>query len=142
MFPIVDRVGTAGNMTLAQIKSLCDVNGWDIGGHSYTTAAHAAGYSALSAADVDADLYNMKQWLMDNGFRGSDFWAWPLGDDSAALQAKVSKYFTYARHTYQRPGGSPMPLDNSMRVPASSLRSCQWHRSRRQSRAPTTTAPG
>jgi peptidoglycan/xylan/chitin deacetylase (PgdA/CDA1 family) len=105
--PIVDRIGNFGTyMTLAQLKSLQDDYGWEIAAHAFTDAAHTAtgAFSSLSAADLEVELRSLKQWGVDNGFRGFDYFAYPQGVYNDAIIANVKKYFAAARsqHIFRR----------------------------------------
>lgn len=101
-YTIVDRLGVAGFMTLANLKELEAVHGWEIAGHSYTMANHAIGYGNMTDAEVEADIKKLKTWLIDNNFIGADHMAYPLGSFTSASQAVIGKYFATGRTVTNR----------------------------------------
>lgn len=114
-FVIVDKVGAAGGMTQAQLDELERYHGWEIGGHAYTTANHNAGFSTLSTSALDDECYNLKNWLLTNGYRGADLFAYPLGDDGGSVPTTVGHYFSFGRHVVATPTQTQI-VDNPMRV--------------------------
>jgi peptidoglycan/xylan/chitin deacetylase (PgdA/CDA1 family) len=94
---VVDTTGTF--MTMDQMHRLEEYSGWEVAAHAYTEALHTAvgGYTALSPAVLDLELRMLKDWLMLNGFRGSDHYAYPQGLTNPAVRAAVLKYFPSAR---------------------------------------------
>lgn len=97
-FIIKDALGSSGTyMTLAQAQKLEAYNGWEIAAHSYTLADHNGFFTALSDAALEANLYKMKAWLVANGFRGVDLFAWPGGKYLAAQEAVAAGYFSVRR---------------------------------------------
>lgn len=114
-YTIVDTVLTSGaSMSLANLTELQESHGWQIAGHAYTSAYHNAGYSTLTAAQLDAELQQLRAWLITNNFTGANTFAYPLGDDSVAVDAAVANYFTDARTTVGTPFGS-LPPDQKLR---------------------------
>lgn len=115
-FTIVDAVGSnATYMTLANLTELQTYHGWDIAGHAYTTVNHNAGFGTLAPAALSTELQSLHWWLTDNGFRGADYFAYPLGDDSNGVPQTVGQYFSIARST----AGSPLSsqyVDNPLRL--------------------------
>jgi hypothetical protein len=101
-YTIVDRLGVAGFMTLAQLKDLEQNHNWEVAGHSYTMANHAIGYGNMTDADCEADIRNLKKWLVDNNFRGADHLAYPLGSFTPSTQAVMGKYFSTGRTVTNR----------------------------------------
>lgn len=117
MLPIIELIGASGRMTLAQMKSLSTYNGWDVGMHCYTLAAHAAGFANLTPEQVRTEMAGARQFLDANGFKGTDFFGWPLGSDSAESEAVVGTFASLGRHTY----GSiqtTLPPDRPLRMRA------------------------
>lgn len=102
-YVIADYIGTANRLTLAELKSLQDHSGWEIGGHAYTNAAHGLtnGYADMTSTAVDAELRNLRAWLVSNGFNGDSF-AYPKGHfgvttDNVSIEGLVARYFSSGR---------------------------------------------
>lgn len=100
-YTIADAIGTPGKLTMAELKSLQDMSGWEIAGHSYASSAHTARYPSLTAQQVDDDARNLKAWLVSNGFTGDSF-AYPGGryeltTDGVLVEKLVARYFGNAR---------------------------------------------
>ncbi|HLN75978.1 MAG TPA: hypothetical protein VK204_02960, partial [Nocardioidaceae bacterium] len=96
--------------------------GWEVAGHAFTFAAHNAGFSTLSAAQLDDELSNLRQWLKANGHKGADLFAYPLGDDNAAVVQSVGQFFSFARQIVRVPLQS-LTLDQPLRVRSYSVSS-------------------
>jgi len=101
-YAIVDLVGGGGSMTLAQLQALESQYGWEVAAHAYTVADHDAGFDTLSAAALESDFALNKLWLLNNGFRGYDHMAYPLGH-LAPTDVQVGKYFSTGRTLYSNP---------------------------------------
>lgn len=102
-YTIVELLGTPGFMTLEQLKLLELTHGWEIAGHSFTAAMHAAGYgdaSTLSA--IEADVRSLRKWLLANGFRGADHLAYPKGFFTSESQSIMGRYFGTGRTVINR----------------------------------------
>jgi hypothetical protein len=103
-FVIVDSLGitqpgSGPRFTLAQAHELEDLHNSEIGGHAYLSASHNTGMSSLSAAELLKDASSLKGWLTNQGFKGRDFFAWPLGQTSVAAANILSRFFSVLRHT-------------------------------------------
>ncbi len=122
-FVITDQVGQSGRVTADQLRVMQD-EGHEINSHAFTDSDHAASYTGMTAAALDADLRAQKAWLRANGFRG-DGTAYPLGQygsttDGVPTQTIVQKYFPWARTTAggtNKPGGT-YPIGDPFRIPA------------------------
>jgi hypothetical protein len=88
-------------MTLAQMKALQDLNGWDFGAHASTMAQHIAGFQGLTEAQLVAEYETIRAWMRTNGLRGESF-AWPNGDSDTLAETVCSRYFRSARTVYNR----------------------------------------
>lgn len=117
-YTIADYVGSASDrLTLGELKTLSQFCGWEIGGHSFANATHAARYPNLTSAQVDDDLRNLRGWLVTNGF-SSDSFAYPGGQfskttDGVSVESLVSRYFGSARSIISdnfESYGAPMPF--------------------------------
>jgi hypothetical protein len=98
-YTIVENIGSDGNhLSLVQAQALQDNCGWEISGHAYTVAAHnsANGLPDLSAADLDVEMRQLKTWLLQYGFRGSDWYAYPQGKFNSTVELVVGRYFSSA----------------------------------------------
>jgi hypothetical protein len=119
LFTIQDLVGSSGTyLTLAQLQQLAAVSGWDVQGHAYTGAAHAAGYNALTALQVQDEMRYLRSWMLSNGFAG-DVFAYPHGwfgptTDGVAVDQIAAQYWAAARSiisdTAEVGPGPAMPL--------------------------------
>jgi hypothetical protein len=100
-YVIVGNLGTATVMTTQQNKYLQDYSGWEIGLHSYSGTVHANRYTAYTAAEVDDDIRQGKEWLVGNGFAGESI-AYPGGEfqrttDGVGIDSIASRYFSTGR---------------------------------------------
>lgn len=119
LFTIQDLVGSSGTyLTLAQLQQLAAVSGWDVQGHAWTGAAHAAGYNALTALQVQNEMRYLRSWMLANGFAG-DVFAYPHGwfgptTDGVAVDQIAAQYWAAARSiisdTSEVGPGPAMPL--------------------------------
>jgi peptidoglycan/xylan/chitin deacetylase (PgdA/CDA1 family) len=108
-FIIADQIGADANyMTLANLKHLRDISGWEVGAHAYNLAiGHAGtGYIGLTAAQLDAEAYQLKEWLVSNGFK-SDNWASPFGSSNDTVWAVMRRYFRTHRTVMTTIGSYP-----------------------------------
>jgi hypothetical protein len=117
LFPILDRLGTATYLTLAQVKALQNVYGWEIGAHASTVAAHTS-YPAKTDAQVEAEMSAIRIWQAENGCPSGNF-AWPVGYYTSANAARVAKHFATARST----SGfhDPVDVSDTMRLSSHTL---------------------
>jgi hypothetical protein len=121
-YVIVQNLGTGNYMTTAQNQTLQNFSGWEIGFHAYATAMHDNRYTSYTAAQVDDDLRNGKQWMVSNGFRGESI-AYPGGEyqkttDGVGIDKISERYFSTGRTilfqsgypTETFPAGMPMRI--------------------------------
>ncbi|HVQ60370.1 MAG TPA: polysaccharide deacetylase family protein [Solirubrobacterales bacterium] len=117
-YAIVDTVGSAERLTLAQLKILRDQHGWEVAGHAYTVTNHnlSSGLDSIAAAaDLEAELNGLRDWLDENGFRRATF-AYPKG--SAKMEKarpSVIKDYGAGRSTAQGPETIPPRDDYTLR---------------------------
>lgn len=100
-YTIADYIGTSQRLSLAELRSVQDLSGWEVAGHAYTNAAHAARYPTMTAQQVDDELRNLKAWLVSNEF-ASDAFAYPGGQfgkttDGVGVDQLVGRYFSTGR---------------------------------------------
>jgi hypothetical protein len=91
-FVIREGLGTSGNMTLAEVKSLQDDLNWEIGLHADTTAVHQASDVSSVLDTVETDLRHEKTYFQVNGLKGSDVFAYPAGLWNPSVTALLSRY--------------------------------------------------
>jgi hypothetical protein len=102
LFTIRDLIGASGTyLTLTQLQQLAAVSGWDVQGHAYTDAAHAAGYTTLTALAVQNEMRFLRAWMLASGFPG-DIFAYPHGtfgatSDGVPVEQIAMQYFAAAR---------------------------------------------
>ena len=104
MYTIADRVGSGPERcTLADLRSVQNLSGWEIAGHAYTAANHDLpnAFADLTAEELDAELWGLKSWLASNGFP-SDSFAYPQGrydktTDGVAIDEIAAQYWATSR---------------------------------------------
>jgi hypothetical protein len=111
-YTIVELIGTAGFMTIEQLKTLEQSHGWEIAGHSYSSAMHSAGYGSGSTLEAtETDIRALRKWLLANEFRGADHLAYPKGFFTVESQEVIGKYFATARTVTNRLSETLRPSD-------------------------------
>lgn len=116
LYPIVEAIGQAGRLTLAQMKVLQSANGWEIGHHAMTYTSHAVGAQNMSAATLTAECEALRSWGATNGVSGDSF-AWPQTTSSLAAEQIVARYFRTARGGINRTHES-LPPSRPFRIRA------------------------
>jgi peptidoglycan/xylan/chitin deacetylase (PgdA/CDA1 family) len=97
---IRDQIGGSASLSLAQLQSLQDDLGWEVGCHADTTAIHQASDQDSALAAVEMDFRNEKLWLLQNEFRGGNVLAYPLGQWNPSVLALARKYYAAARTVF------------------------------------------
>lgn len=90
LYPIQSLIGAAGRLTLAQLRSLHDDYGWEVGGHATSEAVHDSGIPVLTQAQRLAELRAVRAWQVANGFGDCAAYAYPRGRWSRAAAADVA----------------------------------------------------
>jgi hypothetical protein len=108
---IRDLVGTASYLSLAQVRALQADSGWDVAAHADTVADHNAGFANLEDSVVEADLQGIKRWLIENGFKRRDLFAWPQGSFTASQMIIARRFFNGIRGTTGGSGGAAGPQE-------------------------------
>jgi hypothetical protein len=108
---IRDLVGTANYMSLAQLQGLQANSGWDVAAHADTVAEHNAGFANLEDSVVEADIQGIKRWLVENGFKRRDLFAWPQGSFTASQMVLARRFFNGIRGTTGGSGGASGPQE-------------------------------
>ncbi|UVF60998.1 glucosaminyl deacetylase [Arthrobacter phage Gorpy] len=101
LFPILSRLDTGSYLTMAQVKMMQAVHGWEIGTHATSDATHVD-YNTLTSAQIDAELKALRAWQSLNGITSSSF-AYPAGGFSSAIAAHVLPYYASARANFNMP---------------------------------------
>lgn len=98
-FVIIDQVDKAGQLTTQNLKDLERLSGWEVCGHSGTTAAHNAtgAFTSLTQAQVDLEYRNMKAWLRTGGYYGQDHFAYPQGLINTTVLEATKRYYRTGR---------------------------------------------
>ncbi len=99
-YVIADIVGSGKNLTLEQLYQLRDQHHWEIGGHSYSLAAHNLpdGLTDLDPGDLKTEMDDMRDWLDENGFRRTSM-AYPKGAQNPEVRKYVARDFCLGRAT-------------------------------------------
>lgn len=85
-------IGTAGFMTWAQVQSLQNDWGWEIGGHTVTHPLS----TEITAEQLEQEMAQSKADLEAHDIDATSF-ATPFGDYNDAVQAASARYFTSHR---------------------------------------------
>ncbi|KKR15230.1 MAG: hypothetical protein UT43_C0005G0026, partial [Parcubacteria group bacterium GW2011_GWC1_39_29] len=108
---IPDLVDTANYMTLANLKELQNLHEWDISAH------HQTNFTTLTATEVEETILDIKNYLIKNGFKGADHFAYPNGAfDETTVLPLVRKYFKSARTIAEYPETYPPADYHKLRV--------------------------
>lgn len=100
-FPIWDNLGTSNHLTVANLRDLQNVSGWEIGHHANLDTNHTAGFPNISSSTLEADIVAEKQHFIDNGIRVQGG-AYPKGLVNQASIDVIRKYYTYFRTTFNK----------------------------------------
>ncbi|MBL1104951.1 polysaccharide deacetylase family protein [Streptomyces sp. 5-8] len=102
MFNIAEAIGSSAvYLNTTQMRSMQDFSGWEMDGHAYGTAAHAARYTTMTEQQVADDFRKLRSWMVQNGFTSEHF-AYPGGQfgkttDGVPVDQIAARYFTSAR---------------------------------------------
>jgi peptidoglycan/xylan/chitin deacetylase (PgdA/CDA1 family) len=102
--------------TLAQARQLEQMNGWEMGVHSYTAYNHNASYTGISDAAALADMQAGKFWLLNNGFRCPETFCYPEGLYNDATMTNCLSNFASSLSISQNgddPGETWPPADRA-----------------------------
>jgi hypothetical protein len=116
LYTIDDYIGTSGRLTLAQLKIMHDLCGWEVAAHAHTGTAHSASYTGLTAQQLLTDIRQQRAQLSNWGLRDSDGTAYPLGQfgltsDGQQTSDIVRPVWGYARTTSSRVKETWPPAD-------------------------------
>lgn len=96
LFPINSQIGQAGSMTAAQLRTLQDTLGWEIGAHATTPEAHA-NYAALTGKELRREMARAADGLTSLGLRVNSY-AYPLGTITQnSADAEAARMFRAGR---------------------------------------------
>jgi len=98
-YPIIDRVNhvSGSYMTVAQLRSLRDFSGAEIGVHAAKAENHDAGFDTLTGAQVEAEILTSQEFFWSNGLGVADGIAWPLGVSTRVQEDAAAKLLAYGR---------------------------------------------
>ena len=121
---IRDQIGTANHMTLAQLKALQDLNGWQIASHADTQTNHDLGFDdSLSLAAIETEMDGIINYLKANGLIGWSDFAWPGGNHDANGYTAAKRRFQTSRDITGRVTRETLPVIGDLhRVRGISLR--------------------
>ncbi len=107
-YVIADIVGDPNVVTLEQLYHLRNQHHWEIGGHSYSIAAHNLpdGLTDLEPAALETEMDNMRDWLDEKGFRRTSM-AYPKGAQNPEVRQYVARDFCLGRATARGPETLP-----------------------------------
>lgn len=97
---ISDRIGTPGYMSLAQVKALKTVSGWELGAHAHTSAVHDARFTNVTVEALDADIRAQKAWFRANGLSAPEHLAYPGGALNPGVEQVMRAHYATARSIY------------------------------------------
>ena len=98
LFPILERLDTAGYLTTAQVDELAFTHYWEIGGHATTYAKHVQSLTGMTSAERRTELGALRAWQQSRGYQSYSF-AYPNGFFDAAALADLIQYFSQSRTT-------------------------------------------
>lgn len=115
----------SGYATLADAHRLEDQYGWEHSSHAYLAAVHnqtssqggsgTAGYLAYTTARQLADMRACRDYLLDQGFRAPDQFAWPQGAWDETSRQTAAQVFTSAM-TLAHAHDETIPVADPMRI--------------------------
>jgi hypothetical protein len=115
-YVIADIIGEPNVVTLEQLYHLRNQHHWEIGGHSYSIAAHNLpdGLTDLEPAALKTEMDNMRAWLDEKGFRRTSM-AYPKGAQNPEVRQYVARDFCFGRATARGPETLPPRDDYTLR---------------------------
>jgi hypothetical protein len=108
---IRDLINAGSYMSMAQLQALQTDSDWDIAAHADTVADHNAGFANLEDSVVEEDIQGIKRWLIENGFKRRDVFAWPQGSFTASQMVIARRFFNAIRGTTGGSGGGAGPQE-------------------------------
>jgi peptidoglycan/xylan/chitin deacetylase (PgdA/CDA1 family) len=119
-YTIADQINTGGKFTSDQLRAVQNLSGWEVAGHSYEGAVHAARYDGVTAEVVDKDAGALRNWMKENSFH-SDSFAYPGGrfghtTDGQSVEAIVQRYFSTGRSIIAEDNRENTPPPMPMRL--------------------------
>jgi peptidoglycan/xylan/chitin deacetylase (PgdA/CDA1 family) len=94
-----------GYMSLQQVQAL-ELNNWEASTHAHLAANHNAGYVAIGDAAAFNDMVAAKSYLVQQGFRAPEQFAYPLGVYQSGTFTSVLRLFGTGR-TITYPASGP-----------------------------------
>lgn len=117
-YVVRDLIDLPGSLTLAQVREMHWVHGWEIAAHGGSNNIHVGGggYTAQTEEWTANDMATLRSWLVTNGFgSGANHLAYPQGLYNDAVVRQARRNFATARttrdtQTESYPPGDPMRL--------------------------------
>lgn len=92
----IDRLSPT-YMTTDQVTRLKSLSRWEIASHADTSVSHNARYPNVDDYTKNREFFKIKKYLNDQGYLGSDHFAYPGGDYDDSTLALIRKHFVSAR---------------------------------------------
>lgn len=99
LYTICEYIDAGGRLSMANLREMRGL-GWQVAGHSYTAATHAARFTGITAAELHSELVSMRQWLRGNGFDPNHL-AYPGGEFDKAIEDICNQYVQTSRTIHQ-----------------------------------------
>lgn len=101
-FLISDTAGAGGYCTVAQLRHMQDIHGWEMAAHAHSLARHNAvgGFTALTAEQLHQEFQDNLDWMRANALdSAAGLWAPPQGRYNHTVLDVARQYFRAARGT-------------------------------------------
>ena len=117
MFVIRDRTDAGTHVTHDNLKAMQNA-GWEIAAHTNTLTNHdlTRGFVSLTADQLAQDLAEQKQWMIQHGYNGAEYSAYPQGWYSKETVDVAKQYLTSVRTTITDDGLETLPPADPYRV--------------------------
>ncbi|HEX5610446.1 MAG TPA: polysaccharide deacetylase family protein [Solirubrobacterales bacterium] len=115
-YVIAQLIDDPGRLSLEQLYTLRDKHHWEIGGHSFTLAAHNQpnGLDDLDPGDLETEMDSLRDWLDEKGFERDTF-AYPKGAAGHDVRDLAERDYCAGRSTARGPETVPTRDDFTMR---------------------------
>ncbi|MCQ4119902.1 polysaccharide deacetylase family protein [Rhodococcus tibetensis] len=98
LMPIPGAHGTNASvfMTNAQVATLHDTHGWEVGAHCYSLSSHGLGLTGLTDQQLIDECEAIKAWQSGWGYDSTSH-SYPLGVHDARVEGIISRYWQTSR---------------------------------------------
>lgn len=117
-YVITSSISTNNHMTAAQLRTLQNTYGWEIGSHS----SNHLNLGSITEPNLTIEISSSQAVLRELGLTCRAF-AYPYGAKNAAAQAKVSRYYESCRETVTYPTIYPINPNEIPSIAAETLAS-------------------